>query len=457
MTDTTPISRPRCGGTPGAPALVDRPLGRLMGALRTCPGCADCTPDTQSGGRPTRCIAEEDTDDFLDGQTVYRCELAAGHEDEHEWHSPDGATLVWFANVTTQARIRAALQEARDEASLQSREWSALEGDLVYWTGRAADLERRLTLTVARAGDTSLAWMRSCIHVSGLGCCCPSREVACEGCPQHKDAPSWKSRAEAAESEVAALREQVAASDRELAALSSDKQTLMTAVTHWREQVEGLRRFMEGAYVTIGEFPHGWSRCGCKSTPIMHGGYQMGAAVEHGEHCPLRPAAIRPVPPDPFCAALVRNDEGYVEECGLRRDVRYHQPRDRLYHAFTPAATRPVPVPPTATAEGWTSRAFRFVARTTHLWRQSGRTTRTTLLPPPPGDGAWEWDDLLRIFWRVPVYGEPCTGVSLESYQDAPERYGSWGLTKAVAQSAIETAKAGDGALPPDAPTNGGQ
>ena len=44
MTDITPNTRSRCGGTPGTPSLVDRPLGRLIGALRTCPGCPDCVP-----------------------------------------------------------------------------------------------------------------------------------------------------------------------------------------------------------------------------------------------------------------------------------------------------------------------------------------------------------------------------------------------------------------------------
>ncbi len=50
-----------------------------------------------------------------------------------------------------------------------------------------------------------------------------------------------RTRADAAESTIAGLREQVSAMDREMAALSSDKQTLMIAVTHWREQVEGMR------------------------------------------------------------------------------------------------------------------------------------------------------------------------------------------------------------------------
>lgn len=50
-----------------------------------------------------------------------------------------------------------------------------------------------------------------------------------------------------AESANAALREQVAASDRELAALSSDKQTLMTAVDHWRAEVATLREALMAA------------------------------------------------------------------------------------------------------------------------------------------------------------------------------------------------------------------
>lgn len=41
-------------------------------------------------------------------------------------------------------------------------------------------------------------------------------------------------------------RTRASAADRELAALSSDKQTLMTAVTHWREQAESERTRREG-------------------------------------------------------------------------------------------------------------------------------------------------------------------------------------------------------------------
>ena len=55
-------------------------------------------------------------------------------------------------------------------------------------------------------------------------------------------APIWEDVDTALDALVAVVRreEQQAASamDRELAALSSDKQTLMTAVTHWRERAE---------------------------------------------------------------------------------------------------------------------------------------------------------------------------------------------------------------------------
>ena len=157
--------------------------------------------------------------------------------------------------------------------------------------------------------------------------------------------------ADAAEAEGAGLREQVAAQDRELAALSSDKQTLMSAVTHWREQVEGLRAAAQKAidsvtmsYGTTGRPSTAEALAWLRQALLDSASEERKTArIPDGLMEFRMGAASRPVPPEPFCAALVRNDEGYVEECGLRRDARYHQPGDSHYHVFI---ERPVPAQP---------------------------------------------------------------------------------------------------------------
>lgn len=49
----------------------------------------------------------------------------------------------------------------------------------------------------------------------------------------------------------------------------------------------------------------------------------------------------------------------------------------------------------------------------------------------------WEWDGRLFAFWRTPgVFGEPRTGVLLESYQNGPRAlYETWGLTEEIAKA----------------------
>lgn len=94
-----------------------------------------------------------------------------------------------FENAA-RAESAAALQEARDEA-------------------RVAREDSEYNRSAASIANATIAGLREQVMV-------------------------YRARAEAAEADLDA-------NTRELAALSSDKQTLMTAVTHWREQVEGLR------------------------------------------------------------------------------------------------------------------------------------------------------------------------------------------------------------------------
>ena len=117
---------------------------------------------------------------------------------------------------------------------------------------------------------------------------------------------------------AAGLREQISAQDRELSALSSDKQTLMTAVTHWREQVEGLRAALtewrwladNRAGGRYGLWPH---RNGCRRQ--QHSGACDCGVQEHSERLAeaeraLAPAATRPVPASlsPLCKTCGKGD-----------------------------------------------------------------------------------------------------------------------------------------------------
>ena len=96
---------------------------------------------------------------------------------------------------------------------------------------------------------------------------------------------------------------EMAAQDRELAALSSDKQTLMSAVTHWREQVEGLRRRQStvAASLRAGAYMDGFNG------PDGFASADDAIAWAIQELDP--PAATRPVP------TSTRRDESVCKNC----------------------------------------------------------------------------------------------------------------------------------------------
>ena len=358
MTDPDPYTRPRCGGTLGAPALVDRPLGRLIGALRTCPGCPDCAPDTRPrviiGGLPLTQEKPGQGTAAIGALGLPECSIHGAMNRvsaERDWWRCTMCNIGVECELAPPAPdTQSGGRPTEDETLIEAWQRHFPDGD-------AAD---------ADPFAQRLSWVAG-FHAARAESSAALQEA--------------RDRAEAAESTIAGLRQQVAASDRELSALSSDKQTLMTAVTHWREQVEGLRAALEGL-----------------KTIRWLGKSQISSEAAMAVH------------------ELLMQIEGIVDE------------------ALT-AATRPVPA----------SRVNSEISGDVAAVYEE--------LSAAPGDGAWEWDDLLRIFWRVPgVYGEPRTGISLESYKGAPSRYESWGLTKAVAEYLMRLP--GDGALPPDAPTN---
>ena len=230
-------TRPRCGGTPGKPWLIHKvPTSTPHEPSCYCKGCADCAPDTQSGGSPTATGLQERLG-LAQQRIAQRVPFDTDDEDVRDFRT----VLMNFAEQVE------ALHEARDENATLREHLEAAKDAIREYEARA-----RVTFRSLQAADST----------------------------------------------IAGLREQVAAQDRELAALSSDKQTLMTAVTHWREQVEGLRAALES---TVAD----WKREEDWREEI---GYTPGDA------------------------------------CNARRRL------ERVL--YPPAATRPVPVPPTATAEG---------------------------------------------------------------------------------------------------------
>ncbi|MFA7296308.1 MAG: dATP/dGTP pyrophosphohydrolase domain-containing protein [Dehalococcoidia bacterium] len=75
-----------------------------------------------------RCIAETDDDEFLVGQTVYRCQLPDGHDGPHKWSRPYGALIMWEASVVTQARIR---EEGREQ---ERSRYEGLLREIAAWS-----------------------------------------------------------------------------------------------------------------------------------------------------------------------------------------------------------------------------------------------------------------------------------------------------------------------------------
>ena len=219
-----PDTRPRCGGTPGKPLAVALPeseshlatmVSATGGYYRECYGCPDCdpdhliqrppAPDTQSGGRPTFTLEE------------VRAEvLPAFERDTYVVVMPLFAGIIGGLDRTRADEIAGYLNQTMFEAA--THEAAALQEARDALVRMVLDDGEALTDAVTRAESAEAT-------ISGL----------------RAELDREKADGIASRLMLKASREQVSAQDRELAALSSDKQTLMTAVTYWREQVEGLR------------------------------------------------------------------------------------------------------------------------------------------------------------------------------------------------------------------------
>ena len=136
-TQEQPAPRPRCGGTPGKPGKFVRVDVGGRGHDRyeeRCTGCANCAPDTQSGGRPT-------VEDLK--ATVLR---------HMTWRQGVGASAMLAVDrliETVRAESVAALQEARDRAAALER-W----GDDQYRVRETLRLR-------AEAAESTIAGLRA--------------------------------------------------------------------------------------------------------------------------------------------------------------------------------------------------------------------------------------------------------------------------------------------------------
>ena len=134
-TQEQPAPRPRCGGTPGKPGKFVRVDVGGRGHDRyeeRCTGCANCAPDTQSGGRPT---VEEAMEAYLHD-----------HTRNPGGYTEDAYRAGW---ADAESRASAALQEARDRAAALER-W----GDDQYRVRETLRLR-------AEAAESTIAGLRA--------------------------------------------------------------------------------------------------------------------------------------------------------------------------------------------------------------------------------------------------------------------------------------------------------
>ena len=253
-----PDTRPRCGGTPGKPSFVVRVGVHDL----ECSGCLDCAPapDTQSGGRPTVAVVADEGRE-ADPMTALAYETFPYDEADRRDLMDALVDAERIAFIRGYIRARDAAESTIAGLREQVEGLRALVSEAVDFLdapdGFSFDSKWLLRDNLAAAtrpvpaspADALCAGRRE----MGYPCRLPEShhihrpvESPPPGPPSHwhpfvaPAAPLLGVSDDVAvhENYESTLLQWWQAADRELAALSSDKQTLMTAVTHWRKRAE---------------------------------------------------------------------------------------------------------------------------------------------------------------------------------------------------------------------------
>ena len=274
-----PDTRPRCGGSPGKPGLI---WNISIGTAPTdCPGCADCAPapDTQSGGRPTveeAAMRYAESSDFLiefnisgnlietftAGADFSRAALQEARDEAAYWH---GKAMEYANRATAAAGERDRTEAAEAENATLRAEVKRVRALIdLDRTGLALGLSEVRHIVRGhewladpeggRGSYTDDEWDEAAIRREVNDLITGVDEAALKALTESGYRADAAYREPLTDADVArlglvgiaaGLREQISAQDRELSALSTDKQTLMTATTHWRERAEQAEARME--------------------------------------------------------------------------------------------------------------------------------------------------------------------------------------------------------------------